>query len=551
MKTRKLHRWFGLGLLYGVVLVVMAFIATGGGHGNYLAPFCACSPFSLLLALNLAYGPFLSGGIFLGMLLGSVVFWGLWTYLAARSSDKDCRNGFLVLAAIHYIGICLGLAVAPKGLWWPDPKVFGFAFPALLLYGTGHCWLWVRFFRGWRRSTKEDDSPEEEAEPEEDRDEDEMGEPPGDSTAHRSRLWIGLLAISLVVVCAIIFLLEILMTHDRRIAIINTETGRREFFSKDSGSHLVAFEPRNSEFLSGDHTATGHTLHRVTLDGRILESWSAQPDIGWTRSIFSEPGGQRLACWDGSGIHLQIYDLSNHSIKRIHDDNSLPEGEVWWLKNNVQLLVVSTEVYGQITDGDNTVFLSDIERGELEVLVRLQDAPTGAALSPDERYLAFVEPKEKGAPATEVRVLDLETRTVSGLTSGIPSEPLSGCTWNSTGTLLSWVVNEETKYTPEMSPAEVVAAYQVPKSRICLMRFADKSTWEIKEPAPAGYASVIFLDDRRLLRCSSPRNGHTKTIEVFNAETGGVEREFRVRGMSWFFPFDGGKQILCEVRRGW
>jgi hypothetical protein len=122
-----------IGLLVGLILSFVGFIAAGLGHGSYVI-------------IGLVSSPLGTFGSVLIALFGAPVLWALFAYLAATADQRHKRRSFLILMALHYLTL-IPIWSNPDGFgdWFyvgrvKDEVMLGFA-----LYGIAQLALWALF----------------------------------------------------------------------------------------------------------------------------------------------------------------------------------------------------------------------------------------------------------------------------------------------------------------------------------------------------------------------------------------------------------------------
>ena len=122
------------GLLYGLLLAIVGFLATGAGHGTYVLIGVSSAPLGFL-------------GIMIA-LLSPPLLWAIIGWLLSRSERSPDRIIFLVIMAVHYSSLWRLLRREPYGDWeyfdrmwqsWPVIMATGIA---SYLVGQGVIWLY-------------------------------------------------------------------------------------------------------------------------------------------------------------------------------------------------------------------------------------------------------------------------------------------------------------------------------------------------------------------------------------------------------------------------
>jgi hypothetical protein len=122
-----------IGLLVGLILSFVGFIAAGIGHGSYVIIGLVSSPFGLL------------GNVLIALFVAPVL-WALFGYLAATAAQRNKRRLFLALMAIHYLTL-LPIWSNPDGFgdWSYVGRVRDEVMLGFVLYGIAQIALWAVF----------------------------------------------------------------------------------------------------------------------------------------------------------------------------------------------------------------------------------------------------------------------------------------------------------------------------------------------------------------------------------------------------------------------
>jgi len=112
-----------MGLLYGVVLAVLGFAVSGGGHSN--------------LILMLALAPYGAG----------ILLWPIFGVTVSDLRSAWSRRIFLLLMLFHYSAFLLYLYQNWESEihWLPIASSYALFVLALLLYVLGQLFLWKTF----------------------------------------------------------------------------------------------------------------------------------------------------------------------------------------------------------------------------------------------------------------------------------------------------------------------------------------------------------------------------------------------------------------------
>ena len=122
-----------VGLAYGVVLDLLAWVCAGAGHETLAPAVITSAPLS---AINVIVG-----------LLVSPVIWGMMALLTARAEQPVSREVFLAAAVLHYISAAVLLLLTESGEWRYVQRTFE-AVPFALLgwvvvYVGGQVAMWA------------------------------------------------------------------------------------------------------------------------------------------------------------------------------------------------------------------------------------------------------------------------------------------------------------------------------------------------------------------------------------------------------------------------
>lgn len=122
-----------VGLAYGIVLDLLAWVCAGAGHGTLAPATITSAPLS---AFNVIVG-----------LLVSPVLWGIMALLTARAGESAWRKVFLLAAALHYLSATVLVLATESGEWRYVQRTFETAPLALLgwavVYLGGQVAMWV------------------------------------------------------------------------------------------------------------------------------------------------------------------------------------------------------------------------------------------------------------------------------------------------------------------------------------------------------------------------------------------------------------------------
>jgi hypothetical protein len=138
--TRHTVGWAIAGGAVGILLLFLAFLCSGGGHGTSLPLVVSTSPFGLLQAV--------------GLLFGAPVLWGGIAVLATAPPTRRNKLWFLGAMLSHYL-VAAGLVCwTPCGDWdmvaQTQEAVPGFFEGWFLCYGAANFFAWWLYFGGGR-----------------------------------------------------------------------------------------------------------------------------------------------------------------------------------------------------------------------------------------------------------------------------------------------------------------------------------------------------------------------------------------------------------------